>query len=380
MRFLFVAPRYHTNQVEIVKGLKDREHEVEFWVKYTEKIENYSELTPKKIDKSNIFCLFLREKSYIPSCKEVYLNLKRYKPEVVIVRDINLFSFVVSIISKFFVNSKVILYTQDPTLIQKNESYLQKLKRRIKRIIGATISKVAYSPVEVANVDNIHNKNNLTNSNIYFVPFVVKELENTMRKYFKNNKINILIIGKYRPYKNLDLILKSLKYVNELDRIKITILGQVSNLSEKSYFERLQKQIEIGKYEDIVKLEANVEHSEISKIYNSNDIFILTSKKEIASISILEAMSYGLCVLSTNINGTASYLQNSDLIFESENEIDLANKLNHLINNKKEIINYGREASIIAKTSTNFESYYNRLNEILVKEFNFPLLNKEERY
>jgi hypothetical protein len=34
----------------------------------------------------------------------------------------------------------------------------------------------------------------------------------------------------------------------------------------------------------------------------------LTSKKEVASVSIIEAMAHGLVPISPNINGTAQYI------------------------------------------------------------------------
>ena len=46
MRFLYVAPRYHTNQVPIIRGLKRKGHEVCFLSQYAGKVEDYSDLTP----------------------------------------------------------------------------------------------------------------------------------------------------------------------------------------------------------------------------------------------------------------------------------------------------------------------------------------------
>ena len=40
MRFLYVAPRYHTNQVPIIRGLKRKGHEVCFLSQYAGKVED----------------------------------------------------------------------------------------------------------------------------------------------------------------------------------------------------------------------------------------------------------------------------------------------------------------------------------------------------
>ena len=60
MRFLYVAPRYHTNQVPIIRGLKRKGHEVCFLSQYAGKVEDYSDLTPTVIGYSRIFLFFDR--------------------------------------------------------------------------------------------------------------------------------------------------------------------------------------------------------------------------------------------------------------------------------------------------------------------------------
>ena len=58
MRFLYVAPRYHTNQVPIIRGLKRKGHEVCFLSQYAGKVEDYSDLTPTVIGYSGFFLFF----------------------------------------------------------------------------------------------------------------------------------------------------------------------------------------------------------------------------------------------------------------------------------------------------------------------------------
>ena len=52
MKFLFVAPRFHTNQFPIVKGLIEKGHQVEFFVQYVGMGENHSILKPRLMKKS----------------------------------------------------------------------------------------------------------------------------------------------------------------------------------------------------------------------------------------------------------------------------------------------------------------------------------------
>ena len=47
MKILFIAPRFHTNQVHWMNSLIENGHQVEFHSQIKGKIENYKNLTPK---------------------------------------------------------------------------------------------------------------------------------------------------------------------------------------------------------------------------------------------------------------------------------------------------------------------------------------------
>lgn len=57
MRFLYVAPRYHTNQMDIMKGLIEHGHEVCFISHYAAIIEDYSYVTPVVLGYSRLYRL-----------------------------------------------------------------------------------------------------------------------------------------------------------------------------------------------------------------------------------------------------------------------------------------------------------------------------------
>ena len=55
MRFLYVAPRYHTNQIPIMKGLIENGHEVRFFGHYAGRIEDYAYVKPEIIGYSFLY-------------------------------------------------------------------------------------------------------------------------------------------------------------------------------------------------------------------------------------------------------------------------------------------------------------------------------------
>ena len=54
MKFLFLAPRYHTNQIGIIRNLIKNKHKVFFNSLFKGKTEDHSLLKPFNLSQSNI--------------------------------------------------------------------------------------------------------------------------------------------------------------------------------------------------------------------------------------------------------------------------------------------------------------------------------------
>ena len=71
--------------------------------------------------------------------------------------------------------------------------------------------------------------------------------------------------------------------------------------------------------------------------YNAADIFVLPSTMEGHSVALLEAMASGLPIIASDIEGNRESIEDGDngLLFESNNEKILAEKLMKLLNDDK---------------------------------------------
>ena len=222
MKILFVAPRYHTNQSLIVKGLLENEHKVKFLVQRKSNIENYSSIIPDlmipSIITKLIFSLFGNKNSntfettsikyFIPNVICTYDYIKKYNPDLVIYRDRIFASLIVYWICLILGINSNLMYNQSPYHRKKNRKGLKFIFKRILYLFfpKTTITSVLYSnPLEYfLNPENFE-----TQKNTFFVPFIFEvEASNLNRKYFKDNRINILDVGKYRDYKNHFLLEK----------------------------------------------------------------------------------------------------------------------------------------------------------------------------
>ena len=94
---------------------------------------------------------------------------------------------------------------------------------------------------------------------------------------------------------------------------------------EKSYFEDLLKYVVNKNLDGVVTLRKNTPYKEMVNEYLANDVLVLTSKQEECTVTMADSLSYGLLTISTDHNGSASYVdKESGYIFKTCNPESLA--------------------------------------------------------
>lgn len=401
MKFLFVAPRFHTNQSPIIKRLIEEGHTVEFFVQRFGKSEDHSIRKPYLMKKSILSTLLYRiidfkynvniaenmkAKFFIPAKIKLFKQVRKYRPDVVILRDLNFSSICVYFVCRLLKIESTIFYNQAPLYSSSNRESDRIIKNTIKKIgIKYLLPKVRITPVYTNNISGFtdNERSSYTSEHDYFVPFIAETNEEAAnRRYCFNQKINILDVGKYRDYKNHFLLVDAITLIKDRSNLKVTIVGQVVNEEEQKYYDSLKAYIRKKNLNEIVNLEKNVEYIKMNQIYQRNDIFVLTSKVEVASISVLEAMANGMITISTDANGTASYIiaDECGYLFKTMDEEDLAIKIEQVISDKANIHKMGRNAYLNIKNNYSFHNYYSALGEVLEKEFGICFINKQNYY
>ena len=124
LKFVFLAPRFHTNQICWVEALLEHDHEVEFNVLFKAFSENYSLVEPTVFSPCKastiIMNLFGKGGSGLnlyrgfPNPIYYFKSLKKSGADVIVIRDIDRwFSFLGAICARTL-RIKIIIYTQIP--------------------------------------------------------------------------------------------------------------------------------------------------------------------------------------------------------------------------------------------------------------------------
>lgn len=383
MKILFIAPRYHTNQLPIVRELLRNNISVEYAVHYRGATEDYSELEPVVLKKSVAlrfkiwFDRLIGKKRneeyyglrYNASIIDLIKVIRCSKPDLIVLRGKSITERKACVIS-FLLGIPSVLYNQEPYYKPPVKS---KIKRVLKKIYNFFVPRVRYTPVQVSNYEMLEKKGSLiVPPHTYFIPFAGEENpEADSRCYLADGIVNFLMVGKFREYKTHRLLVDALAGIATKDGYRLTFVGQCSNQEEVVYFNDLKEYVFSKGLGENISFVTNVEPSKMKDYYLNNDVLILPTKNEAASISVLEAMHYGMSVISTSRNGTASYIEpgKSGYVFTTCDVLSLREKLMFYLNDPESVERMGRGALDAAKNNSSGRAYLTALKNMLDKEF-----------
>jgi D-inositol-3-phosphate glycosyltransferase len=138
----------------------------------------------------------------------------------------------------------------------------------------------------------------------------------------------ILFFGQIGIRKGLDILLLSMKFIKK--EYKLIIAGRLRDKSDVYYRDIILKNNIMDR---IIFLNRYMSTEEKNYLFNVSEIIVLPYKKIYQSAVLLTAMSYKKVVVTSNLPPNLEIIKDgiNGFIFESENYIDLANKINCII-------------------------------------------------
>ncbi len=148
----------------------------------------------------------------------------------------------------------------------------------------------------------------------------------------------ILFLGRLVPEKGVKYLIEAYKKLNTSK--KLVIAGGSSDTSE---YELELK--ELAKDNDNIIFTGFIQGKPLEELYSNAYIYVLPSDLEGMPLSLLEAMSYGNCCLTSDIPECAEVLEDHGVTFRKSDTDDLCAKLQFLCDDPSDVAKYKESAT-----------------------------------
>lgn len=189
--------------------------------------------------------------------------------------------------------------------------------------------------------------------------------EEIYKKYaIPKNVPIILYVGRIDPEKSLDILVNSFKkLIKEAPKAHLVMVG------DGTAREKLEKMIKRKKLDSQTHFIGRVIGDDLSQIYRTGTVFVITSKTETQSIVLMEAMASGLPAIAVNAGAVTELVKDGEngFIFEPNDTAGIASGIYTIISNKELREKMSKNAlKMIAKhdinyTLSRFEKIYNNV-------------------
>ena len=290
MRFVFTAPRYHTNQHFAIKALLDAGHEVSFLALRRGQSEVYEVLHPSILGEAAPVRLWMR----------TWRQMRALRPDVVVVRDPPTAFGLVSVAAARLMGRTVVFYTHTP--VYRRLGWWKKLWRWLPAWAtgAAWITPVLGWPDRYPRALGV----------LRYVPFVIEPQTTPERKeWFRGGAVNVLCIGKFQELKSHRPFIEVVSRLSSRYPVQATIVGECSTAEHKRELAKVKElHASLGLGNRVI-IKTNLPYREVQREYELHDLFVLASRKDAASVSLLEAMAHSLPVICSDGNGTQCYIR-----------------------------------------------------------------------
>lgn len=160
------------------------------------------------------------------------------------------------------------------------------------------------------------------------------EKPNLIKKEFNLDKDDyILFLGRIVPEKGIHYLINA--FNNIKTNKKLVIAGGASDTDE--YYTKLKGQAETNKN---IIFTGFVQGKKLQELLSNAYIYCLPSDLEGMPLSLLEAMSYGNCCLTSDIDECTEVIEDKGVTFKRANVEDLKKVLQDLVDNDKKVRKY----------------------------------------
>ena len=183
----------------------------------------------------------------------------------------------------------------------------------------------------------------------------------------ETKKINLLYVGRIVRPKGILNLVKSMKIMPENVHLNIVGEGEEMDTINKISFE-------IGK-ENNIHIAGVMPKEGILQIMHDSDLYINPSEySEGLQISLLEAASFGLPIISTSIPGAEDLLENNvnSIIIPDNSPATIAKTVNYLLSNRQLAVSLGNRSREKVINHFSWEQSIKKFNEFITSILVLP--------
>lgn len=372
MKFLLIAPRFHTNLYYRVIALQNAGHEVLVLVLYKGKSEYYKAINLRQINlsffSSGIIKLYqFLKKNYLKTAFELFVQspgkqlrqeIKEFKPDFILLKAFqNILSLKVGLVAKFSA-VKIIMFTQTNKNQIKGSVPLFRLNLFLYKLLNI---KAYITPM----LTNYNAFKEIGVDSVFYVKFPYPVENKNIDFNVNENKIKIVSIYKFTDGAKFEQLIDIVEILKDKYNLHLSLIGE--NVSE-NYSNKIKKLIQTKQLENRITIKQNITYESMNEQYNEHDVFILLGRSA-AAYSIVEAMAYGLPVFCSTDNGTKCYISEgkNGFVFDNKKDNDLITKLENLLSDREKLIQMQKKTLSLAIEEHSLENYNDEISNVLKK-------------
>lgn len=245
----------------------------------------------------------------------------------------------------FFFPTKTILVNQNILPFEDNEMKKLNLKMKIKMNLLYHLFKysikVSKNVIFLSNFSKnlILKKTKLQNISYKIINHGVEPIKFTkLKKVNKNSKYKILYVSSFYTYKNHIYLLSVFnRLCNNYSNIELIFVGNHNEYLKKTIIPKIKNYKNIFLNNNLF-IKNFIPMNKIFKIYQDSNLFVFPSTCENFPNILIEALSSGRPVLSSNYGPMKEIIKERSFLFSTNSETELYNKIKNYIDNKNNIV------------------------------------------
>ena len=263
----------------------------------------------------------------------------------------------IAILTKLF-GKKLVLHYHNKGVSSKQNKTINHLlyKLLFKNTKVILLSKRLYDDV----------KKYVKKKDVYYCPNGIPLVNYVNLSKTKNDVPQILFLSNLIESKGVFILLEALKLLkNKGVQFYCNLVGGEGDITNQNLLDKINK---LG-LTDAIKYHGKKYDVNKFHLFNQADIFVFPTfyHNETFGLVNLEAMMFGLPVISTNEGGIPDIVKHNEtgFIIEKENPMQLAEKIEILINNPKLAKKLGKEGQIQFNKKYTLEKFETKFTDIL---------------